>query len=310
MIFTDYYAEQSCTAGRASFITGQSGLRTGMTKVGLPGATLGLQKEDPTIAELLKVQGLCHRPVRQEPPGRPQRVPADRARLRRVLRQPLSPERGGGAGAAGLPEGPGVPREVRSAGRDGLQGVDDRRSDDGSALRQGRQAGLQGHRSSDQEADGNDRRRHRRPGRGLHPAAEQGRQTRLCLGELHPHASPHACQAGERRPVGAVAEPVSRRDDRSRQERRHGAQGARRPGHRKQHLRHVRHRQRPAHEHLAGRSHDAVPQREEHELGRRLPGAGDVPLAGQDQARQRVQRDDRSPRHAADAPGCCRRSPR
>ena len=57
MMFTDYYAEQSCTAGRASFITGQSGLRTGLTKVGLPGATLGLRKEDPTIAELLKVQG-------------------------------------------------------------------------------------------------------------------------------------------------------------------------------------------------------------------------------------------------------------
>ena len=57
MMFTDYYAEQSCTAGRASFITGQSGLRTGLTKVGLPGATLGLQKEDPTIAELLKPLG-------------------------------------------------------------------------------------------------------------------------------------------------------------------------------------------------------------------------------------------------------------
>lgn len=57
MIFTDSYAEQSCTAGRASFITGQSGLRTGLTKVGLPGAAVGLQKEDPTIAELLKVQG-------------------------------------------------------------------------------------------------------------------------------------------------------------------------------------------------------------------------------------------------------------
>ncbi len=56
-MFTDYYAEQSCTAGRASFITGQSGLRTGLTKVGLPGATLGLQKEDPTIAELLKPLG-------------------------------------------------------------------------------------------------------------------------------------------------------------------------------------------------------------------------------------------------------------
>jgi len=57
MMFTDIYAEQSCTAGRASFITGQAGLRTGLTKVGLPGATLGLRKEDPTIAELLKVQG-------------------------------------------------------------------------------------------------------------------------------------------------------------------------------------------------------------------------------------------------------------
>lgn len=57
MLFTDYYAEQSCTAGRASFITGQHGMRTGLTKVGLPGAPLGLQKEDPTIAELLKAQG-------------------------------------------------------------------------------------------------------------------------------------------------------------------------------------------------------------------------------------------------------------
>ena len=57
VMFTDYYAEQSCTAGRASFLTGQSGLRTGLTKVGLPGATVGLQKEDPTIAELLKPLG-------------------------------------------------------------------------------------------------------------------------------------------------------------------------------------------------------------------------------------------------------------
>jgi len=57
VMLTDYYGEQSCTAGRSSFITGQSGLRTGLTKVGLPGATLGLQKEDPTIAELLKPLG-------------------------------------------------------------------------------------------------------------------------------------------------------------------------------------------------------------------------------------------------------------
>jgi len=57
MIFTDYYGEQSCTAGRSSFITGQSVFRTGLSKVGLPGADLGLRKEDPTIAALLKAQG-------------------------------------------------------------------------------------------------------------------------------------------------------------------------------------------------------------------------------------------------------------
>ena len=57
MIFTDYYGEQSCTAGRSSFITGQSVFRTGLSKVGLPGADLGLRVEDPTIAGLLKARG-------------------------------------------------------------------------------------------------------------------------------------------------------------------------------------------------------------------------------------------------------------
>src|SRR5438094_4618824 len=55
--FTDYYSQQSCTAGRACFITGQNPIRTGLTKVGMPGATVGLQAEDPTIAELLKPLG-------------------------------------------------------------------------------------------------------------------------------------------------------------------------------------------------------------------------------------------------------------
>src|SRR5215470_2937399 len=57
MMFTDAYGEQSCTAGRSSFITGQSVFRTGLSKVGFPGATVGLQAEDPTIAELLKPLG-------------------------------------------------------------------------------------------------------------------------------------------------------------------------------------------------------------------------------------------------------------
>jgi arylsulfatase A-like enzyme len=55
--FTDYYGQQSCTAGRAAFITGQNPIRTGLTKVGMPGAPLGLSAEDPTIAELLKPLG-------------------------------------------------------------------------------------------------------------------------------------------------------------------------------------------------------------------------------------------------------------
>jgi arylsulfatase len=56
-LFTDWYGQQSCTAGRAAFITGQSPIRTGLTKVGLPGAPEGLKKEDPTLAELLKAHG-------------------------------------------------------------------------------------------------------------------------------------------------------------------------------------------------------------------------------------------------------------
>jgi arylsulfatase len=55
--FTDFYGQQSCTAGRASFICGQNPIRTGLTKVGMPGATVGLHAEDPTIAELLKPLG-------------------------------------------------------------------------------------------------------------------------------------------------------------------------------------------------------------------------------------------------------------
>ena len=57
MRFTDAYGEQSCTAGRSAFITGQSVYRTGLSKVGIPGSTVGIRAEDPTIATLLKAQG-------------------------------------------------------------------------------------------------------------------------------------------------------------------------------------------------------------------------------------------------------------
>ncbi|WP_341706678.1 arylsulfatase [Halopseudomonas sp.] len=57
VMFTDYYGEQSCTAGRSAFITGQHPVRTGLTKVGVPGAPVGIKPEDPTLAELLKPLG-------------------------------------------------------------------------------------------------------------------------------------------------------------------------------------------------------------------------------------------------------------
>jgi arylsulfatase len=56
-VFTDWYAEQSCTAGRSAFITGQSPIRTGLTKVGLPGTDIGLRAADPSVGEILKAQG-------------------------------------------------------------------------------------------------------------------------------------------------------------------------------------------------------------------------------------------------------------
>ena len=57
-LFTDWYGQQSCTAGRAAFITGQTPFRTGLLKVGLPASKQGLQDKDPTIAELLKALGI------------------------------------------------------------------------------------------------------------------------------------------------------------------------------------------------------------------------------------------------------------
>src|SRR5215469_1322787 len=57
ILFTDHYGQPSCTAGRAAFITGQMPIRTGMTTIGIPGSTRGIQKSDPTLAEALKTQG-------------------------------------------------------------------------------------------------------------------------------------------------------------------------------------------------------------------------------------------------------------
>ena len=116
-----YYGEQSCTAGRAAFLTGQHGIRTGLTKVGFPGAPMGMSQLDPSIGGLLKNFGYATASSARTMSATAMR-PCHRQRVRRVLRQPLPPQRRGGTGAARLPEGAGVPRKVRPARRAQDQG--------------------------------------------------------------------------------------------------------------------------------------------------------------------------------------------
>ncbi len=82
MIFTDYYAEASCTAGRANFITGELPIRTGLTTVGQAGSPIGMPAAGADHRDRAQDHGLCHRPVRQEPSRRSQPVSADGPRLR------------------------------------------------------------------------------------------------------------------------------------------------------------------------------------------------------------------------------------
>ena len=274
MMFTDSYGEQSCTAGRSSFITGQSVYRTGLSKVGIPGGAgrhVGKARHHRRAAQ---GTGLCHRPVRQEPSGRPEPDAADKPRLRRVLRQPLPPQCRGRAGDGELSEREGFsqfPQAVRSARGNPFLGDGQGRQDGDAALGQDRQAEDQGHRPAEQEAHGDLRRRVRRRGEGLYQAPEQGGQAVVRVAQHDAHALLHAHQEVEPRPGRTLAIALPRHHGRPRQECRRDARSTRRSRHRRGHVRAVFDRQRPAPQHLARRRHDAVPQREEHQLGRRVP---------------------------------------
>ncbi len=314
MRFTDSYGEQSCTAGRAAFISGQSVYRTGMSKVGVPGVDIGWAAEDPTIAELLKPLGyatgqfgknhfgdlnkylptvhgfdefygnLYHLNAEEEPeqfdyPHKDQ-FPRlyELALPRGVLKCKATDE-------------VSTEPDDQKFGPVGKQTIEDT-------------GPLTAKRMETIDDDIADRtvdyikRQH------------DGGQPVLRVVQLHPHAPLHTPEAREQGPGRDVAVRVPRRDDRPRQERGHGARRARRPRHRRRHHRHLLHRQRAAPQLLAGRGHHAVPQREEHQLGGRLPGAGVDPLARKDQGGQRIQRHHPAPRLAADPAGRRRRSRR
>jgi arylsulfatase A-like enzyme len=97
-VFTDWYGQQSCTAGRAAFITGQSPIRTGLTKVGLPGAQLGLGPDDPSVADVMKSFGYATAQFGKNHLGdRNEHLPTVHG-FDEFFGNPLSPERRGGAG--------------------------------------------------------------------------------------------------------------------------------------------------------------------------------------------------------------------
>ena len=138
MRFTDYYAEPSCTAGRANFITGELPIRTGLTTVGQAGATVGMPDEAPTIATALKSMGYETGQFGKNHLGDLNQLSADRPWLRRVLRLPLSPGCDGGSVLALLPAG--AEGHGRPAQHGPQLGHRRRRSDGAAALGQDRQA--------------------------------------------------------------------------------------------------------------------------------------------------------------------------
>ena len=155
-MFLDYYAEQSCTAGRSTFITGQATLRTGLSKVGIPGVKVGLQARDATIAELLKPLGYSTGQFGKNHLG-------DRNEFLPTVHG--FDEFFGNLyhlNAEEEPEDFNYPRDpdfriVRSAGCSKMQSQRQGRPDRGSALRPRRQADDRGHRPTDQKADGDHR---------------------------------------------------------------------------------------------------------------------------------------------------------
>ena len=233
MRFTDSYGEQSCTAGRSSFITGQSVFRTGPEQGRHPGRRRRPAGRGPDDRRAAQAARLRDRAVRQEPPRRPERVPADGARLRRVLRQPLPPQRRGGAGAARTTRRPTTSRSFRDrfapARRHPLLGDRRGRRDRGRRVRARRQAADRGHRPADQEADGDDRRRGARA-RGRTSSTASTRPTR----RSSCGSTPPTCTSGRTPkpesvgPGGALAVALPRHDDRPRQGRRRAARQARR----------------------------------------------------------------------------------
>ena len=199
MTFTDYYGQQSCTAGRAAFITGQNPIRTGLTKVGMPGADVGLRAEDPTIAELLKPLGYAT--------GSSVKIiwakgrnSSRRCTVSTSSSAILSLERRGRAGRSRLSERRRIQEALWTARRSALL-----------VGRQGRSKDRR-HRSADEKAYGNDRRGSDRARAELHRQSTQGGTSRS---SLYNTTAMHFRTHGAAKHNGKSGRAIQRRDGRA-----------------------------------------------------------------------------------------------
>ena len=257
--FTDYYAQQSCTAGRAAFISGSVPVRTGMTKVGLPGAKEGWQKTDVTMATVLKSQGYATGQFGKNHQGdRDEHLPTMHGFDEFLgnlyhLNAEEEPENEDYPADMGWPTArPSTRSSARAAcctaGPTARAG---RTIEDTGPLTKKRMETI------DDETVAAAKDFITRQHKAGKPFFVWWNGTRM---HFRTHVRKEQPPPGQRR--------VHRRHDRARHARRRAAEAARRAGHRRQHRRDVLHRQRPALQHLARRRHDAVPQREELATGK------------------------------------------
>ena len=196
VMFSDHYAQPSCTAGRAAFITGQYPIRSGLTTVGTPGGKLGLQAATPTLAEVLKAQGYATGQFGKNHLGdRNEHLPTVHGfdEFFGNLYHLNTEE---------LPEQQDYPKDPAFRAKFGPRGVlkcvatDDGRCDRGSAVRPHGQAALHGHRPADAQAHGNGGRRVHRCIARFHRAGEEAGQAVLRLAQHDPDAHVHAPATG------------------------------------------------------------------------------------------------------------------
>ena len=259
--FTDYYGQQSCTAGRAAFIGGNVPVRTGMTKVGLPGAKEGWQKSDPTIAAVLKAQGYATGQFGKNHFGdRDEHLPTMHGfdeYFGSLYHLNASEE----------PENLDYPKDPEFLKKFGPRGVLQSKADGrgGQTIEDTGPLTKKRMETIDEETLA-------LPPRTSSTRSKKANTPFFCWWNgTRMHFRTHV-KAENRGKSGQdeYSDGMVEHDTHGRRI----AQAARRSRHRQRHHRHVLDRQRSALQHLAGCRHHAVPQREELQLGRRLSRAG------------------------------------